>query len=561
MWLATACQSSSLVIVEAGTGALGQSVRRRKMERFTNSCLTRNVPDQKGLRQPKARAERPFRGPSEGYNPPMLLVDLFDLSLRGRSDAVGLVHTRSDGVLEELKFGEIRERAAKLASALRRRGLGAGDRVAIHLANRAEFIDLFIACVRSGLVLVPVNVMYREREVAHIVSDADPALIVTTRSSFALFPAGAAVVDIDELSREAAGAEAVDHRPAIDGDAPAALVYTSGTTGRSKGAVLSHNNFAANATALATCWRITSDDRYLAVLPLFHVHGLGNGVCSWLASGCRMRLVERFDANLAREWFEQFQPTLFFGVPTIYVRLLELPLEVARGVGRRMRLFVSGSAPLPAHVLEAFRERFGHTILERYGMSETLMLTSNLLAGERRAGTVGLPLPGVSLSIRDARGGPVEPGAIGEVWVKGPTVFSGYWRNPGATAAAFREGWFATGDLGQLDISGCLTLRGRATELIISGGFNIYPREIEEVLLEQNGVREAAVVGTPDERRGEVPVAYVVTDADVDVERLRERCAQLLASFKTPRAIVRMDSLPRNAMGMLQKHLLPSPPA
>jgi malonyl-CoA/methylmalonyl-CoA synthetase len=270
-----------------------------------------------------------------------------------------------------------------------------------------------------------------------------------------------------------------------------------------------------------------------------------------------MRLVERFDAMRATAWFEEFTPTLFFGVPTIYVRLLELPTEVARRIGGRMRLFVSGSAPLPAHVLEAFRERFGHTILERYGMSETLMLTSNLLEGERRAGTVGYPLPGVSLSVRNAQG---AQGEVGEVWVKGPTVFSGYWRNADATAAAFHDGWFATGDLGQLDSTGCLTLRGRATELIISGGFNIYPREIEEVLLEQDGVQEAAVVGTPDERRGEVPVAYVVTDADVDLERLRERCGQNLASFKALRSIIRVDSLPRNAMGKLQKHLLPAPP-
>ena len=490
----------------------------------------------------------------------MLLGDLFDISLRGRSESVGLVHTRPDGMLEELTFGAVRTRAARLAAALRERGLTVGDRVAVYLANRAEFIDLFLACVQSGFVLVPINVMYREREVAHIVGDAEPALIVTTRSHFGLFPAGAPLVDVDELSHEAAGSTPANDRPGIDGDAPAAIVYTSGTTGRSKGAVLSHNNFSANATALTTCWRITSDDRYLAVLPLFHVHGLGNGVCSWLVSGCRMRLVERFDANLAPGWFERFQPTLFFGVPTIYVRLLELPLEIARGVGRRMRLFVSGSAPLPAHVLEAFRERFGHTILERYGMSETLMLTSNLVEGERRAGTVGYPLPGVSLSVR-TQGARGATGEVGEVWVKGPAVFSGYWRNADATAAAFHDGWFATGDLGQIDSSGCLTLRGRATELIISGGFNIYPREIEEVLLEQDGVREAAVVGRPDERRGEVPIAYVVTDADVDVEGLRERCAQLLASFKAPRVVVRVESLPRNAMGKLQKHLLPSPPA
>ena len=491
----------------------------------------------------------------------MLLGDLFDLSLRGRPDAVGLIHDGPDGRLRELTFGQLRDRASRLSAALRDRGLTHGDRVAVYLSNRVEFIDLFLACVRSGLVLVPINVLYREREVAHIVADAEPKLVVTTTSSVPLFPGGTPIVDVDELSAAASRLEPTDTRPPIDGDAPAAIVYTSGTTGRSKGAVLSHNNMAANALALVSCWRITSTDRYLAVLPLFHVHGLGNGLGSWLVSGCVMRLVERFEAGRARQWFEEFTPSLFFGVPTIYVRLLELPPDAARSIGLRMRLFVSGSAPLPAHILEAFRARFGHTILERYGMSETLMLTSNLLEGERHAGTVGYALPGVSLSLRNANGTIVAPGDVGEVWVKGPTVCSGYWRNPEATASAFRDGWFTTGDLGQLDEDGCLTLRGRATELIISGGFNIYPREIEEVLLEQDGVREAAVVGMPDERRGEVPVAYVVADHDIDVAWLRERCAQSLASFKAPRVIVRVDALPRNAMGKLQKHLLPSLPA
>jgi malonyl-CoA/methylmalonyl-CoA synthetase len=297
------------------------------------------------------------------------------------------------------------------------------------------------------------------------------------------------------------------------------------------------------------------------VLPLFHVHGLGNGLCCWLASGCAMRLVERFDVTRAADWFREFQPTLFFGVPTVYVRLLELAADEARAIGERARLFVSGSAPLSPQVFEQFRGRFGHTILERYGMSETLMLASNLLEGERRAGTVGWPLPGVSLTVRDRAGRPVAADEPGEVWVKGPAVSPGYWANPEATAKAFTDGWFRTGDLGELDAAGCLTLRGRATELIISGGFNIYPREIEEVLLEQPGVREAAVVGAPDARRGEVPVAYVayvVADPEVDVEALRARCAASLASFKAPRAVVRLDALPRNAMGKLQKHLLPA---
>jgi len=490
----------------------------------------------------------------------MLLGDLFDLSLRGRADAVGLICDGPDG-RRELTFGALADRAARLAAVLRRRGLEPGDRLAVQLANRLEFIDLFLACVQSGLVLVPINVLYREREIAHMVADSAPKLIVATEAQRAQFPAGAPLVDVDELTREAGGATGRVPRPVIDGDAPAGIIYTSGTTGRSKGAVLTHNNFAANAAALVACWRITSADRYLAALPLFHVHGLGNGICCWLASGCTMRQVERFDVAKALDWFHEFQPTLFFGVPTIYVRLLELPADEARAIGARGRLFVSGSAPLSPQVFEQFRERFGHTILERYGMSETLMLASNLLEGERRAGTVGWPLPGVSLSVRDREDQPVATGRDGEVWVKGPTVFPGYWKNPEATARAFADGWFRTGDLGELDATGCLTLRGRATELIISGGFNVYPREIEEVLLEQPGVREAAVVGAPDARRGEVPVAYVVADDGVDVEAIRDRCAASLASFKAPRAVYRVDALPRNAMGKLQKNLLVTPPA
>jgi malonyl-CoA/methylmalonyl-CoA synthetase len=491
----------------------------------------------------------------------MLLGDLFDLSLKDRADAIGLIADGPNGEPIELTFGAISERATRIGQALSRRGLVPGDRVVAHLANSVEFLALFIASVKCGFVFVPVNILYREREIAHILDDADPTIVVTSTAGLALMPGREIVVDIGDLTREASALEGGITRPAIDGDAPVAIVYTSGTTGRSKGAVLSHNNFLANTAALVACWRITSTDRYLAALPLFHVHGLGNGVCSWLASGCCMRLVERFDAARVAGWFSEFRPTLFFGVPTMYVRLLELPPATARAIGDRMRLFVSGSAPLPANVVEAFRERFGHTILERYGMSETLMLTSNLLAGERRAGTVGYPLPGVSIAIRDTSGADVTAGTVGNVWVKGPTVFSGYWRNAAATDAAFRDGWFATGDVGQLDEQGCLTLRGRSTELIISGGFNIYPREIEEVLLELEGVREAAVVGAPDERRGEVPVAYVVTDAGVDLDGLRDRCARSLASFKAPRAVVRVESLPRNALGKLQKHLLPPPPA
>ena len=486
----------------------------------------------------------------------MQLGDLFDLSLVGRHDVVALEYDAPGGDVRTLTFGELDARANRMAHALSARGFRRGDRLVVHLANRLDFIDLFLASVRLGVIFVPVNVLYREREIAHITADANPRACVTTSEHAGLFGT-TRVIDVEELAHEATTQPDGRVRLTIDGDDAAAIVYTSGTTGRSKGAVLSHNNFAANATNLVTCWRITSNDRYLAVLPLFHVHGLGNGIASWLVSGCRMRLVERFDHQRAEALFDAFRPTLFFGVPTIYVRLLELLPDAARRIGEHARLFVSGSAPLPAHVHDAFRARFGHTILERYGMSETLMLISNPYEGERRAGTVGFPLPGVSVRLVKPDGSAPGEGEIGQVLVRGPNVFSGYWANADATAAAFDAGWFRTGDLGERSDDGYYTLRGRASDLIISGGFNIYPREIEELLLEQTGVREAAVVGVPHERRGEVPVAYIVADGPLDERLLREACARGLASFKVPQAFVRVGALPRNALGKVQKHLLP----
>ena len=436
--------------------------------------------------------------------------------------------------------------------------------------NCVEFIDIFLACVRTGIIIVPINVLYREREIAHIISDAEPKAVVTTPELAPFVPqaerATAPVWLAHDLWQEARELDQTRVRSVIDGEDAAAIVYTSGTTGRSKGAILSHNNFAANTVNLITCWRITSEDRYLAVLPLFHVHGLGNGIHTWLASGCLMHLAERFSIDRAADLFETFQPTLFFGVPTIYVRLLEIPDDRARQIGARMRLFVSGSAPLPVNVLETFRTKFGHTILERYGMSETLMIMSNPYEGERRAGSVGFPMPGIAAKIVNAPGDEVGDGEIGEVLVRGPNVCSGYWRQPEATAEAFVDGpdgrWLRTHDLGERSTDGYYTLRGRASDLIISGGFNIYPREIEELLLEQQGVLEAAVCGVPDARRGEVPVAYIVADDKVDPKELanalEEACRKSLASFKVPRAFVRVESLPRNALGKVQKHDLPT---
>jgi len=466
----------------------------------------------------------------------MHLTNLFDLSFRGRRDSVALEFGG-----RSYTFGDIDTRSDHMAALFRRRGLQAGDRLCVYLPNSVEMIDIFLACVKLGVIFVPINILYREREITHILADSEPKAVIAVQEmpgSVPLWQAGE--LETPETAQR--------QESALDGDAPAAIVYTSGTTGASKGAILTHNNFAANALNLLACWQITAGDRFLLPLPLFHVHGLANGLHCWLISGCRLRLLERFEHQKAAAEFLNFRPTLFFGVPTVYVRLLDLPPETARAIGGFMRLFVSGSAPLPAQVLEEFREKFGHVILERYGMTETLMNISNPYAGERRAGTVGLPLPGVSVRLVD-----------GEIQLRGPNVFAGYWRREEATCAAFDDGWFKTGDLAERSPDGYYTLLGRKSDLIISGGFNIYPREIEEFLLEQEEVAEAAVVGVPDRLRGEVPVAYIVPRRSFDAAGLEARCRQKLASFKVPRCFVAVEKLPRTAMGKVQKHLLPKP--
>ena len=478
----------------------------------------------------------------------MNLTDLFDLSFQGRRDVIALEFHE-----QTYTFGEIDARSNRLAHLLAGRGLKPGDRLCVYLANCVEMIDLYLACVKLGVIFVPINILYRDREITHILNDAGPVAVVSDAS----FASPVPIWNPAELGTEANALPDERPRVAFDGDRPAGIIYTSGTTGTSKGAVLTHNNFAANAVNLVACWQITSADRFLLGLPLFHVHGLGNGLHCWLLSGCRMRLLERFERQNAADTFVNFRPTLFFGVPTIYVRLLDFPDEQARTIGGFMRLFVSGSAPLPAQVLEEFRAKFGHTILERYGMSETIMNISNPYTGERRPGSVGLPLPGVSVRLLNEAGEPVADGETGELFLKGPNIFAGYWRRPEATQAAFRDGYFKTGDLAVREPDGYYTLCGRRSDLIISGGFNIYPREIEEFLQEQEEVAEAAVVGVPDRVRGEAPVAYVVLTCTIEPTALERRCRAKLASFKVPREFIAVDRLPRNAMGKIQKHLLP----
>jgi malonyl-CoA/methylmalonyl-CoA synthetase len=503
----------------------------------------------------------------------MSLLAVLDHSLLGRTAQQALDADTPEGTTQSFTFGDLEARSNRLAHVLLTRGIAAGDRVAFLLANRVEIVDLWLACLKLRVIVVPINVLYQAREIAHIVGDASPTAVITTPARFDDMPAGTICWDVDVLhalavkepsTRSFAMRHAMQHAtrhaaPHVpqDAAAPMALVYTSGTTGASKGAILTHGNFASNALVLNAAWGMREGDRLLCALPLFHVHGLGNALHCWLAAGCHMKLVERFDIQRATAWFDGYTPTVFFGVPTMYVRLLDVNASTARSIGAHARLFVCGSAPLPAHVLDAFHQHYGHVILERYGMTETLMNVSNPYFGERRAGTIGVPLPLTQVRIVDDFGADVKDGDSGELWVRGPNVCAGYWRRPEATAAAFADGWFRTGDIGVRAADGYITLQGRRSDLIISGGFNIYPREIEELLLEQPGIREATVVGVADAARGEVPVAYLVTDTPIDTTHLTTWLKTQLASFKVPRAYVRLESLPRTALGKVQKHLLP----
>ena len=489
----------------------------------------------------------------------MNLLDRFDRTLERSGQGLALTFAG-----QEFTLDQIEDRSNRLANRLAADGFEAGDRIAVYLSNCVELIEAYLAALKLGLIFVPINVLYRDREINHIVSDAEPKGAVTSGDlEVHLRPALATIKDVllyrvedlPGLTRDASR-----ERPVFSavGDTSVAIVYTSGTTGRSKGAVLTHGNFAFNAEALIEAWRVTPDDRLLLPLPLFHVHGLGNGLHTWLLSGYLLQLLERFRKETIAQELLDFRPTIFFGVPTMYERLLDVPPKTAREIGSTMRLFVSGSAPLPAATLDRFEKLYGHVVLERYGMSETMMNTSNPYDGERRPGSVGRPLPGVAIRVAGSDNKDSD-GEIGEVLIKGPNVFPGYWRQPEATKAAFTsDGYFRSGDLAVRSPDGYYTLKGRKTELIISGGFNIYPREVEEFLNEQPEVLEAAVVGEPDTVRGWVPVAYIVPGEDqpLDGDELCSRCREHLASFKVPRRITVVAEIPRNALGKIQRHRL-----
>lgn len=508
----------------------------------------------------------------------MNLSDLLSTGARRTPDKPAVLFSSGDAVEASRTHRELLTSARRVAAGLLDLGLERGDRVAFYLGNRLELVIAYLALMQIGAVMVPVNLAYRRREIAHILSDAEPRLVLTEAAQQevldTLEPGERASVErivLAETLTEIEAGPSEDRLPAVDVNDTALIMYTSGTTGQSKGAMLTHSQVGATVESLLEAWAWSADDVLLLTLPLFHVHGLIVGLHCALAAGATVLLQQRFDAatvvdTLAGGGPPMARPTLFFGVPTMYGRIVrEIERRASAPDLSPMRLFCSGSAPLDPELHRAFEDLSGHTILERYGMTETGMLLSNPYDGERRPGTVGIPLPGVTARVVDGDGTSLPDGSEGELLVAGANVFSGYWRAPEKTAASFStdgdgKRWFHTGDLARRDPeTGYYTLLGRRHELIISGGFNIYPREIEEVLTTHPDVREAAVVGRPHPEWGQTPMAYLVVDRPIDEEALIEHCKGQIASFKVPRHYVVVDTLPRNALGKVQKHLLPDP--
>ncbi|MDR6288463.1 malonyl-CoA/methylmalonyl-CoA synthetase [Inquilinus ginsengisoli] len=495
------------------------------------------------------------------------MTNLYDaLSARFPEDRSKTALDLADG--RRISYGGLEAASARIANLLRRLGVAPGDRVMVQVDKSPEVVSLYLGCLRAGAVYLPINTAYTRGEVAYFAGDSEPALVICQPARLVEIeavaqPVGARAV----LTLGAAGEGTLPEAVAAESDSfetlprgpddLAAILYTSGTTGRSKGAMLSHDNLLSNALTLHDYWGFRPDDVLLHALPIFHTHGLFVATNCALLAGATMLFQPKFDAAEALRLLPR--ATVMMGVPTFYVRLLEqegLTEELCRG----MRLFISGSAPLLVDTFEQFRQRTGHTILERYGMTETNMNTSNPLDGERRAGTVGFPLPGVSLRVVDDNAKSLPPGQIGVLEVKGPNVFKGYWRMLEKTAAEFRaDGFFITGDVGVVDDRGYVSIVGRAKDLIISGGFNIYPKEVESLIDAIPGVEESAVIGLPHPDFGEAVAAVVKMHpgaAPLDPAAVQAALQDQLARFKQPKAVFVVAEIPRNAMGKVQKAAL-----
>ena len=483
----------------------------------------------------------------------MTLLDLFDAALADRPDAFAL---------NDLTYAQLHGGARRVATKLRELGVRRGDRVSLYCENRLGYVFTYLALLRLGAIVVPTNVLYRAADLQHVVEDAAASRMLvgeTTREYAAQLRSCPPAFDAAEVEAWAADEAIAPFAPDVAAQPSdvVTIVYTSGTTGRSKGAMLTHDNMATVAAQLAMSWRWTPADTLVAALPLFHVHGLGAALNGTLAVGARLILHPRFDAQKILAELRRPDVTMFFGVPTMYVRLLE---HIGDAEPPSLRLAVSGSAALSADVHRAFRERFGTEILERYGATEFGFALTNRYAGPRVAGSVGIPFPGTRVRVVPVGGvDPVPAGEVGELLVSGPTVFAGYWNLPEATAQAFATDadgtrWYRSGDLATYDAENDVyRIVGRLKELIITGGFNVYPREIENEIDQYPNVVASAVVGMPDPARGELPVAFVECSGELDCEALALHLRERLASFKVPKEIRIVEALPRNAMGKIEK--------
>ena len=483
------------------------------------------------------------------------------------------INTTPDAILlrtldgKTVSYADAHQQSARVANYLTGLGLQPGDRVSVQVEKSPASLWLYLGVLRAGLVYHPLNTAYALDEMRYFLGNAEPGLLVCDPQRVADYEPLCREFKIAHLNTlDDAGQGSLSDAVAVcddtfdtvtrTGDDLAALLYSSGTTGRPKGIMLSHQNLRANAESLVALWGFSSNDVLLHVLPIYHVHGLFVAVHCALMSGASMHWLSRLDVKAIRALLPQ--STVMMGVPTYYTRLLADP-EFGHDDCVNMRLFISGSAPLLEETFNDFARRTGHTILERYGMTETGMNTSNPLDGERRAGTVGLPIPGVEVRVRDTANQPLADGTIGELQVRGPNVFKGYWRMPEKTAADFTDdGWFITGDQARIEHDGYVSIVGRSKDMVISGGLNVYPKEVEALINDLPGVQESAVFGVPHPDFGEAVVATIVRDGStlISEEDVLLALENKLARFKQPKKIQFADALPRNAMGKVQKNKL-----
>ncbi len=470
----------------------------------------------------------------------------------------------------QYSYAYLEQETSRIAQFLTSQGIKKGDRVAVQVEKSPHVLFLYLACLRAGFVYLPLNTAYTKSELSYFLENAEPGLVVCKTETEELFSdfknetlKHVLTLDLNEqgslieLSRDGRNTATEFETVACATDDIAVILYTSGTTGRPKGAMITHGNLAANGLALQEAWGWQQSDVLLHALPIFHIHGLFVACHNVLLGGSKMLFLEKFDSKTVAQLLSK--ATVFMGVPTFYTRLLD-EANFNRDCCKNMRLFISGSAPLLEQTFEDFQQRSGHTILERYGMTETGMNTSNPLNGDRIAGTVGLPLPGVEARIVDENNQPVKNNSVGVLQVKGDNIFKGYWRMPEKTAEEFTDDhFFITGDMAQYNEQGYISIVGRNKDMVITGGYNVYPKEVELLLDETEGVKESAIIGLAHKDFGEAVTAIVVPE-DINnppnIDELKKSLKEQLASYKTPKKIIFIEQLPRNTMGKVQKNML-----